>query len=75
MNLHLGNTVVNLDNIIYAQKRSDHSVVIHFIGTDKTLRVLCGEGQSGSATYPKDSDSLISCISAYKAVKTSTDNN
>ena len=70
MKMRLGDTVIELGNITYAEKRSDWLVYIYFIGTSeqeskpksKPLKVYCGEEQTGRVVYPGSADELLTKI-------------
>ena len=62
MKLRLGDTVIELANITYADKPYDNVVEIHFVGESKSLQVFCGEHEKGKATFNGSADELITKI-------------
>lgn len=61
MKMRLGDTVIELDNIAYAQKYTDRVVHIYFLSIEKPLSVSC-ETESGRAVYPGSCDEFLNMI-------------
>lgn len=66
MKMRLGDTLIELDNIAYAQKLRDTHVRIYFVGREKALLVSC-QGETGLAAYPGSADELLSVIETGQA--------
>ena len=75
MKMRLGDTVIELDNIAFAQKRKnrDHIVLIFFVGAGREdpcrLQVTCGENPTGQAVYQGSADELLDKIATLEAVE------
>lgn len=67
MKLRLGDTVIELANIAYANKVLDDLVVIYFVGIQEPLEVDCGEDQRSGVRYEGSADELITKIEKSKA--------
>ena len=62
MKMRLGDTVIELDNIAYAQKRNDTLVWICFVGREEPLAVSCGGDKTLIAVYKGSADELLNTI-------------
>ena len=62
MKMRLGDTVIELDNIAYAEKRSHTRVYIYFVGIKEPLKVDCVKTEIGGARYPGSADEFLNTI-------------
>lgn len=60
--MRLGDTVIELNNIAYAQKMRDSLVNIYFVSIEKPLSVYCGKEKAGMARYQGSADELLNTI-------------
>ena len=66
MKMRTGDTLIELDNIAYAQKTHEKIVRIYFVGIKEPLKVSCGGDKTWVTKYEGSADELLQEIETQK---------